>query len=136
MPDPVLDSGIRALWDRLLAAGLPSLATHRHPTNRPHLTLHTLPTLASLPPLTLPVAAHLGPVRLLGRALVRSVTPTAELLALRPGGDWVPHISLALNVPPPVRAAALALLADVPDAHGQFVAARSYDTETRTVTAL
>ncbi|MEW2332379.1 hypothetical protein AB0880_31820 [Micromonospora chersina] len=36
---PELDEAVRAAWDRLVAAGLPSLARNTHPTNRPHLTL-------------------------------------------------------------------------------------------------
>ncbi len=39
--DPGLDQGVRDLWDRLRDAGLPSLAAHPHPTNRPHLTVIT-----------------------------------------------------------------------------------------------
>ncbi|MGI5175863.1 hypothetical protein ACQEVZ_05970 [Dactylosporangium sp. CA-152071] len=45
-------------------------------------------------------------------------------------------MSLALNVPPPQRETALAVLGDVAPAHGRFVAARSYDTRSRTVTDL
>jgi hypothetical protein len=148
--DARLDSGVRDLWDRLHAAGLPSLATHRHPTNRPHLTVLTAASLVGLPPLPLPLAAVLGPVRMLGRALVREVTAGADLRAFHaatwsalaggdpwpPPPDWVPHVSLALNVPAPRREAALRMLLTTPPAQGLFVAARSYDTGTRTVTAL
>lgn len=37
--DEELDRAVRAAWRRLDQAGLSSLARHRHPTNRPHLTL-------------------------------------------------------------------------------------------------
>jgi hypothetical protein len=37
--DDGLDRAVRAAWRRLDQAGLPSLGQHRHPTNRPHLTL-------------------------------------------------------------------------------------------------
>jgi hypothetical protein len=145
--DPRLEQGVRDLWDRLREAGLPSLATHRHPTNRPHLTLLTAASPAGTR-LALPVPAELGPVRMLGRALVRQVTPTAELRQIQadvwsalpgidrwpPPPDWTPHVSLALNVPAGRREAALHLLAALPAEHGHFVAARSYDTEARTVT--
>ena len=144
--DARLEDGVRDLWARLHEAGLPSLATHRHPTNRPHLTLLTASSIAGLPPLPLPVAAELAGVRMLGRALVREVTPTAELRRIQaelrsawPGDsplEWIPHISLALRVPADRRQAALDALAGLPAEHGQFVAARSYDTETRTVTGL
>jgi hypothetical protein len=83
---------------------------------------------------------------MLGRALVWAVTPTDELRRMQselwsadawpPPSDWVPHVSLALNVPAGRRETALHLLAGLPAGHGQFVAARSYDTETRTVTDL
>lgn len=36
--DPRLEDGVRDLWDRLRDAGLPSLAAHPHPTNRPQFT--------------------------------------------------------------------------------------------------
>jgi hypothetical protein len=148
--DRRLEDGVRNLWARLRDAGLPSLATHPHPTNRPHLTVLTSADLAGLPPLPLPAAAELSEVRLLGRALVRPVTPTAELRrfhaeawsALRgsqawpPPADWVPHVSLALNVPATRRQAALDLLAALPPETGHFVAARTYDTQTRTVSPL
>ncbi|MFF3442393.1 hypothetical protein [Streptosporangium sp. NPDC002721] len=33
--DDMLDSAVRAVWDRLAAEGLPSQARHPHPTNPP-----------------------------------------------------------------------------------------------------
>jgi hypothetical protein len=36
---PGLEAAVRGAWERLAAAGLPSLARNAHPTNRPHLTL-------------------------------------------------------------------------------------------------
>ncbi len=150
LPDARLEDGVRRLWDLLLAAGLPSLATHTHPTNRPHLTVLTAADLTGRPRLPLPLPASLGPVRMLGRALVREVTPAAPLRAWQAEAwsaladadpwpappDWVPHVSLALKVPPDRRAEALDLLACVPAETGHFVAARSYDSVTRTVTDL
>lgn len=71
-----------------------------------------------------------------------AVRPSRELRALQAsvwsalGGDrpspadWVPHISLALRG---ASEEALTLLAGLPPVPGSFVAARSYDTETRTV---
>ena len=150
LPDPALTDSVRTVWLLLRDAGLKSLADHAHPTNRPHLTVITADALDGLPALTLPVAAELGAVTFLGRALVRRLTATAELSelqaavwsALRPANpwpsprQWQPHISLALNVPPAQRPEALRLLAALAPARGQFVAARSYDTQTRTVTDL
>ncbi|WP_433306111.1 2'-5' RNA ligase family protein [Actinoplanes sp. CA-030573] len=162
--DQELEEGVREWWRRLRDAGLPSLATHRHPTNRPHLTVVTASSLAGLPPLDLPLAAELGPVRALGRALVREVVATPDLRelqarvwrslpapascipsssrAVRSGepwpapADWVPHVSLALRASPAQQRAALEMAADLPPAYGRFDAARSYDTVTRTVTDL
>jgi hypothetical protein len=150
LPDAELADDVRRLWSLLRDAGLKSLADHPHPTNRPHLTVITAESLAGLPPLGLPIAVELGEVVLLGRALVREVRSTARLSALHaevrsalrhanpwpPVAQWRPHVSLALNVPAAQHARARDLLADLPPAHGQFVAARSYDTQTRTVTDL
>ncbi|WP_250008376.1 2'-5' RNA ligase family protein [Actinoplanes sp. M2I2] len=144
LPAEELSSRVRALWDRLAAAGLPSLATHRHPTNRPHLTVVTAESVVGLPPLGLPMAFTFGGVRLLGRALVWAVEPSASLRALQsavwssvggwpPPAEFAPHVSLALRVPAESQAAVLELLGGVPPVAGSFVAARSYDTETRTV---
>lgn len=149
--DPALDDGVRDLWRRLHAAGLRSLATHRHPTNCPHLTLLTAAEAPpSLPAPGLPIRAELGAARILGRAVVREVVAGAALRELRaqlwrslrhagpwpPPDEWVPHVSLALNVPPDDRDVALTLLGDLPPAYGWFVAARSYDAGARTVTGL
>ncbi|KUL41092.1 hypothetical protein ADL15_05580 [Actinoplanes awajinensis subsp. mycoplanecinus] len=97
---------------------------------------------------SLPLTATLGAARMLGRALVLPLEPTAELRDLHrqawsalpdpwpPPEDWIPHISLALNVPTPARAAAVALFTTDAPIHGHFVSARSYNTETRTLTNL
>jgi hypothetical protein len=145
--DDTLDTSVRELWRILHAAGLRSLATHTHPTNRPHITLAVAASLPALPALRLPVPVRLGPVRLLGRALVRTadsprlrqvqaevwqaLDATNPLHAL---DVWVPHVSLALNLPEGQRADALALLAGIPAIDGDAVGVRSYDTEARTVT--
>ena len=145
LPDDELDGVVRAMWDRLAAAGLASLAHHRHPTNRPHLTLASGPRPAHVV-LDLPLRVTLdGPVRFGGRAalLAWRVVPTRELLDLqarvwRAMDDpnplhaperWVPHVGLARRVPPD---------ADITVGmrHGWLVAARSYDTDTRTVVPL
>ncbi|MDG6105622.1 2'-5' RNA ligase family protein [Dactylosporangium aurantiacum] len=148
LPDDRLDAHVRALWRRLRDAGLPSLAGHPHPTNRPHLTVVTAPALDVALPLPLPLLAEVGPVRFLGRALVLEVAATDGLRAVHaacwsalddawPGpGEWLPHVSLALNVRPSQRDRALRELGDVRPVRGRFTAARSYDTRTRTVTGL
>ena len=86
---------------------------------------------------------------MLGRALVREVVATPELRALQEAvwqavgavnplhtpDSWVPHVSLALNVPADRRPTALSLLEALQPAQGHLVAARTYDSETRTVTS-
>lgn len=147
--DPGLEAGVRDLWERLRAAGLRSLADHTHPSNRPHITLVTTDRLDPLPPLHLPVPVELGSAELLGRTLVRTVdSPELRRLhakvcdavplsnPLHTPQRWRPHVSLALNMPTAQHQAAFALLRDLHPARGKLVAARSYDTLSRTVTDL
>ncbi|WP_328478040.1 2'-5' RNA ligase family protein [Actinoplanes sp. NBC_00393] len=143
--DAALEAGVRDAWARLQAAGLRSLAAHGHPTNRPHLTLVTTGRLDRLPTLSLPVPVSLGPAVMLGRTLARAVDDGPELRKLHDlvwqsvepsnplhsPGRWMPHVSLALRVPATQVSPALDLLRDLAPAHGQLVAARSYDTESR-----
>lgn len=93
LPDPATERAVRDVWRRLADAGLPSLATHHHPTNRPHLTLATTD---HLPPQahvrlqhsfakTLPLPLRLdGPLRFSGRTrmLAWAVRPNEALLRL------------------------------------------------------
>ena len=138
--DDDLEAAVRAAWARLAPLGVGSLAGHPHPTNRPHVTLaagsSSLP--AGLPALPLPVT--LDGTLMLGRVLAWRVVPTPELLALHEQvwrrmddpnplhapGAWVPHVSLARKAPPGFAFAA-------GTRSGSFVAARSYDSGTRTV---
>ncbi|MGY0006110.1 2'-5' RNA ligase family protein [Micromonospora sp. I033] len=159
---PELEEAVRAAWDRLAAAGLPSLARNTHPTNRPHLTLASVDEfppgaeqrLADLCDAALPLPARLDRVAVLdGSApLVWLVRPAPQLIALHgavwdvlagaPGphpwhlpGRWVPHLSLALRFRDADRRRARAVAG--PDRPGgEFVAARSYDSDTRTVSEL
>jgi hypothetical protein len=151
--DPALDALIRSVWQRLHAAGLPSLATHRHPTNRPHLTLAAADRLtpevgAALA--GLPVEAELDGLIFFERAVVWRVTLTEALSDLHTQvwhalddternpqhapGRWEPHVSLALRAQDQSRYAAE--LRDLPAARGSFLRARTYDSGTRTVTEL
>jgi 2'-5' RNA ligase len=157
-----LDAEVRAVWDRLAAAGLPSLARNTHPTNRPHLTLAAVDDfppgvehrLTELFDAALPVPVTLDRVVVLdGSApLVWLVRRTPALTALhaavwdvlagadghRPWhtpGAWVPHLSLALRF----RNADLRLARAVAGGQrptGAFVAARSYEGRDRSVTPL
>ncbi|MFD4207971.1 2'-5' RNA ligase family protein [Micromonospora tulbaghiae] len=159
---PELEAAVRAAWDRLAAAGLPSLARNTHPTNRPHLTLASVEEfppgaeqrLADLCDAALPLPVRLGRVAVLdGSApLVWLVRPAPQLVALHGAvwdvlaeasgghswhvpGRWVPHLSLALRFGAADRRRARAVAGAHPPA-GSFVAARSYDGDTRTVSEL
>ena len=137
--DDDLEAAVRAAWARLAPLGVGSLADHRHPTNRPHVTLAAGPVLPDLR-LPLPLPVTLDGTLLLGRVLAWRVVPTQELLALHEDvwrrmkdpnplhapGAWVPHVSLARRAPPEFVFAA-------GTRRGTFVAARSYDSGTRTV---
>ncbi|MGC1210788.1 MAG: 2'-5' RNA ligase family protein [Micromonospora sp.] len=159
---PELEDAVRAAWGRLAAAGLPSLARNTHPTNRPHLTLASVDEfppgveerLADLCDAALPVPVRLDRVAVLdGSApLVWPVRPGPELTALHaavwdvlagaPGqrpwhlpGRWMPHLTLALRFRDADRRLARAVVGGDRPA-GAFVAARSYDGESRTVSGL
>ncbi|MET7685601.1 2'-5' RNA ligase family protein [Streptomyces sp. NPDC005423] len=77
--DEAAELAVREAWRRLADAGLPSLASHRSPTNSPHLTL------AACPELTAPIRWELAevaavlplPVRFTG--VVRFERPTSVL---------------------------------------------------------
>ncbi|SCG16089.1 2'-5' RNA ligase superfamily protein [Micromonospora echinofusca] len=153
---------MRGAWERLATAGLPSLARNAHPTNRPHLTLASVdefppgarPRLAALFDAALPLPVRLDRIAVLdGSApLVWLLRPSPELTALHasvwdvlaaaPGqrpwhapGRWRPHLSLALRFRDADRRLARAV-AGVERPGGAFVAARSYDGSTRTVSPL
>jgi hypothetical protein len=159
---PELEDAVRAAWHRLAEAGLPSLARNTHPTNRPHLTLASVDEfppgaeqrLADLCAAALPLPARLDRVAVLdGSApLVWLIRPGPQLVALHgavwdvlaeaPGpypwhlpGRWVPHLSLALRFGGADRRRARAV-AGLGRPAGEFVAARSYDSDTRTVSDL
>ena len=81
--DEGLDALVRADWDALAAAGLPSQARHRSPSNRPHVTLaaraaidEALEPAMALAPGEFPLALRLGALSVFGRdrfVLVRAV---------------------------------------------------------------
>ncbi|MGC5171950.1 2'-5' RNA ligase family protein [Microbacterium sp. DT81.1] len=156
--DVATEARVRHEWDALAAAGLPSLANHVSPSNRPHITLvvrselkpfHAADLVGSLPiPLTL------GGPTLFGagehRVLVRSVVPTRELLELHaavhervgPGddarhtspGEWSPHVTLARRLRLGDLPAAVPLVGE--ELRGQVVGIRRWDAASATVTDL
>ena len=159
--DDGLDRAVRAAWRRLDQVGLPSLARHQHPTNRPHLTLASA---GQLPPgaaaaladalRALPVQVRLDRLLFFGgragvlawavdgggalrelQAQVWSALDGADRNPQHEPGTWTPHISLARRLQPDqATLAAVAVGGVVPT--GTLTAARSYDTATRTVVPL
>lgn len=155
--DADAEAAVRAEWDALAAAGLSSMAPHTSPSNRPHVTLLArrggVPHLLALPD-ALPLPLVLGAPMLFGdgdrRILVRSVVPSAALLALHASvrdaagadgdvehmapGTWTPHVTLARRLRLADLERALPLIGGPLPCEG--VALRRWDAGTRTVTPL
>ena len=118
--DPAADAALRAAWAALDEAGLPSLAHHRSPSNRPHTTLalsRTWPADEGREVVVralgaLPMTVRLGAPVVFGRGpfvLALGVVPTQGLIALHRSladvlpparahlepGAWTPHVTLA-----------------------------------------
>ncbi|MEU8652574.1 2'-5' RNA ligase family protein [Streptomyces sp. NPDC048737] len=93
LPAPATEAAVEDVWRRLLGLSLPGRATHRHPTNRPHLTSATADALTSevrgrlrRELAVLPLPLHLdGLVRFTGRTrvLAWAAQPDDVLLRLR-----------------------------------------------------
>ncbi|MCQ1577777.1 2'-5' RNA ligase family protein [Streptomyces parvus] len=92
LPDAATDRAVRGVWQALADEGLPSQSAHRHPTNRPHLTLATAETFPAEARTALaealaalPLPLHLtGLLRFSGRVdvLAWAVRPDTALLEL------------------------------------------------------
>ena len=122
--DEAGDAAIRAQWQALHEAGIPSLGAPAAPVPSPHITLTARQSIgpdreaaliSSFP--ALPIAVHVGAPMIFGRdprhlVLVRSVVASSELLhvqrtvhetlgstddvsPLTEPGNWTPHITLA-----------------------------------------
>ena len=160
--DSRTDSAIRASWQALADAGLPSQMNVTSATNRPHITLlaaerispdvdDVLRELGPRFPLDCVVGAHVvfGGSRL---TLARLIVPSAELLALhaeifrltlphvtgqpfahcRPG-HWTAHATLGRRFTPEQVGAALGLAEGVaPDLTADVVGLRRWDSDART----
>lgn len=121
--DREVERRVRAVWQALADAGLPSQARHLAPSNRPHLTLVAVGALPAdaddlLPAQVgeLPVAGTWGRVAEFGHGpwtVVRLVEPSAGMRALQarvagvcgvPADSlttperWTPHVTLARRV--------------------------------------
>ncbi|WP_295789821.1 2'-5' RNA ligase family protein [uncultured Microbacterium sp.] len=160
--DDQADAAVRAVWQALARAGLPSQAQHKGESNRPHVTMLVRAGLGPiggehLAPL-FPLPVTLGAPLLFGsgrtRVIARSVVPTAALLSLHarvhetagPGGDadhtrpgaWTPHVTLARRVPIDRVGEALAVWSEAgaQDLTAHAVGLRRWDAASRTVTDL
>jgi hypothetical protein len=158
--DPAADAAVRAEWAALADAGLPSLAAHRSPTNRPHVTLTAAARigpaadgdLAALAE-RLPIPCLLGALVVFGRStvtLVRSVVPSVELLDFHrvvsdvvaphlpsgayphtEPGHWTAHVTLCRRLRADLVPAALGVI--VPQSiEGAFAALRRWDGDAKT----
>ena len=149
--DAASEARVVTEWRLLDEAGLRSQAQHRGASNRPHVTLAAVDELpADLDPLItdvcrdrLPMDARVGSLVMFGGRLVtlaRLVVPDVALLDLHAAvsaplddigsltevGRWVPHVTLALRMPPAELPAAVDLLG--PDAGSvRFEGARRWD---------
>jgi 2'-5' RNA ligase len=139
--DEASEGQVRALWKALDDAGVPSLARHGHGRHQPHVTLVVFDEGDPEAVAAGAVAAQVGRssigVRYAGHGVFNAtrcvvhlpVTTSAELRAAhaammevlaRSGAtcrahyapaQWLPHVTLAMDVPPAQAGAASALLA-------------------------
>ncbi len=158
LPDEPLDQAVRAAWQHLAAHGLPSLAAHPHPTNRPHLTLATSsepPNAAVAAALTgLPVPARITGLVFFGgrtamaawrlapdpaltdlQAAVWAALAGTERNPLHDPARWVPHLSLARRVRDGQRPDMTQALDGLGSVEGLLITPRYYDSGTRTVSS-
>lgn len=145
--DPGSEARVRADWEALAHAGLSSLAAHRSPSNRPHVTLLVRPALAETPFADavglLPIPLQLGDPVVFAHGdrgvLVRPVVLTDELRRLHRAVhgarvEWTPHVTLARRLLLDRLPDALALLGPAHEATG--VQLRRWDAASATVTLL
>jgi len=156
--DDAAAAGIRAQWDRLGDAGLPtSRRTTPSPSHAPHVTLWAGDAIepdddAALPALFVDLDLELvvGSVMLFGPrrgsyVLVRAVVPSAALLDLQQrvlrtcrtpayrgfgAGRWSPHVTLARRVVPDrVGPSLVALAGSPPELLARVRSARRWDSD-------
>lgn len=156
--DPRSEALVREDWERLARAGHSSLAAHRAPSNRPHITLLARSELGDVTlggaVASLPFALRLGDPVVFDHGdrvvLARAVQIDAALAALHravhdavPAGEdapwtapgrWTPHVTLARRLRRESLDDALALLG--PGRGAIAVAVRRWDAASKTVTML
>ncbi|TIH29956.1 2'-5' RNA ligase family protein, partial [Subtercola vilae] len=146
--DAALDARIRAEWNTLLLAGLPSQARHSGASNAPHVTLLAAEAVevgvvgvGAVGAGVLPAEVQLSGFAVFGAGpkglvLSRLVVVSRELQALHAAvhaaatgliglseltavDRWTPHITLASRLTPAQLGAAIELLAPPPAPHPQ-----------------
>lgn len=157
--DADADDAVRALWQRLEQAGVPSLATATHRRHRPHVTVAiggSIPPAArrdlvtSLTRLALPRLwlYTLGTFPTSENVLFLGAVTDAELLAVHVAvhdtlagrvrdpwayhlpGAWVPHCTLSQDVSPSQLAAAFATLHPIEPVRARIAQVGIADTRT------
>lgn len=157
--DDLTETAVRAEWDRLADAGLPSeRRLVPSPSHRPHVTLWAGPAVApeveaSLPGLVadLPLPVQLGGLLVFGPrrgqlVLVRQVVASPALLAVQgrvaqacgveedshfARGRWSPHVTLARRVPVDALGALVTALGEVPDLDAGAQRCRRWDGDAK-----
>ncbi len=155
------DAAVRQVWDDLAGEGIRSLAGHRSPTNRPHVTLTVAEDMdgevdVALRPLLarLPLRCVIGAPMVFGTGpfvtLVRLVVPSAALLELQAEahriclphmaedplphtdpGKWTPHVTVARRIPADQLATALAVPGVTRDIDAAATGLRHWDGNRR-----
>jgi 2'-5' RNA ligase len=155
--DPDSEAEIKSVWDRLEAAGLPSLATRTHRRHRPHVTLAVAERIDAarlgdardrLAATHLDVTLHSPAVFQRSGVLYISVVPTQALLRLHQQihaalhdslvgpwtaylvDAWVPHCTLAQGLTREQLARGIDLLHDQPIVEAHVPSAGILDTKT------
>ncbi|MEH3089270.1 MAG: 2'-5' RNA ligase family protein [Microbacterium arborescens] len=163
LPDDRLDVAVRADWQTLIDAGLPSAGRHPSDSNRPHVTLALADDIENgavdeltalgdgLPLLCRPGGAVVfaaGERFVLARPLVMSrallefharavalIGPPPERYAVTAVDGWMPHVTLARRMTADQVGAALALVGAA-SVDGALVGMRLWDAEQKVVTPL
>ncbi len=151
LPDDAGRAQVRALWQELRAAGLPSQADHTAASNEVHLTLAEAETLGPDTPVVdrvaalLPVTAGVAGLVVLGgprlAAVALLVVPPPEVVAAvaaLPGRDarpWVPHVTLARRLDRRTAGDVVATVGALPEVL-RFDQLRHWDPAARTITSL
>lgn len=158
--DAASDAAIRAQWQALADAGLPSQVRVKSPTNRPHITLiaaeritadvdDTLGALAG----RLPLGCVIGAPLLFGTAtitLARLIVPSSELLDLHDEvyrrvlpflagdpfghclpGHWTAHVTLGRRFGAEQIGPARAAVGECADVPARVVGMRRWDSDQR-----